>query len=457
MKNLNVVILAAGEGTRMASRIPKVLHPLAGQPIISYVLSTVFTVKPKNVIVVVGQDDRVRSRILEDYSKIRNLEFVRQDKPLGTAHALACTRKNLKDAEQVLVIAGDVPLISRDTLEEIIAFHNREHTQGTCLAARLANPSGYGRIWRGPTNEFLKIIEEKDAGLRELQIREVNSGIYVFDREPLLTAIAQVHPDNAKKEYYLTDVIEILRTQGHRVAAWQSPNGEELLGVNTRVDLARAESVLQRWTLDALMREGVTIPLPQSVYVEPVVRIGEDTVIYPGVILKGKTVIGKNCELGPNLYLENCTLGNNVRAVYSFAREVTMADFVSAGPFSHLRPGTHLAERVKVGNFTEIKESSIGEDSKVPHLAYIGDAEIAARCNIGAGTITCNYDGVRKNKTVVESDTFVGSNVNLVAPLKIGKNALVAAGSTITRDVPSNTLAIARSFQIHKRRNEINN
>ncbi|MBI2070447.1 MAG: bifunctional UDP-N-acetylglucosamine diphosphorylase/glucosamine-1-phosphate N-acetyltransferase GlmU [Elusimicrobia bacterium] len=457
MRNCHVVVLAAGEGTRMVSRTSKVLHPLGGRPILSYVLDTVFHLKPKKVIVVVGQDQRVQAAVLEEHAKSKGLTFVRQTKPLGTAHAMASCRKELADAAGVLVLAGDVPLLSRDTLEELLAFHGREHNQATVLSARLANPAGYGRVVRGPTNVFLKIAEEKDANLRELQIHEVNSGVYAFEKEPLMAALAQVRPLNAKKEYYLTDTIGILRAQGHRVAAWMAPSGEEILGINTRVDLARAESVLQRWTLEALMIEGVTIPVPQSVYIEPGVRIGEDTVIMPGTILKGKTVIGKNCVLGPQLYVENCTLGSNVKAVYSVAREVTMADFVTVGPYAHLRPGTHLAERVKVGNFTEIKESTIGEDSKVPHLAYIGDAEIGPRCNIGAGTITCNYDGVRKNKTVIEGDTFVGSNVNLIAPLKIGKNALVAAGSTITRDVPSNTLAIARSFQIHKRRNHSDN
>ncbi|MBI4668710.1 MAG: bifunctional N-acetylglucosamine-1-phosphate uridyltransferase/glucosamine-1-phosphate acetyltransferase [Elusimicrobia bacterium] len=375
MKDIHVVVLAAGEGTRMVSRIPKALHPLAGRPILSYVLATAFQLKPKGVVVVCGQDERVKAAVLEEHAKAKNLSFARQAKPLGTAHALACCRKELSKAGMVLVIAGDVPLISRDTLEEFLACHMREHNKATCLSARLANPAGYGRIVRGPTNVFLKIVEEKDASLREIQIHEVNSGIYLFDKSALLVALSHVRPDNAKKEYYLTDVLEIMRTQGHHIDAWLAPNSEEILGINTRIDLARAESVLQRWTLDALM------------------------------------------------------------------------------PYSHLRPGTRLAERAKVGNFTEIKEAAIGEDSKVPHLSYVGDADVGARCNIGCGTITCNYDGVRKNRTIIESDTFVGSNVNLIAPLRIGKNSLVAAGSTITRDVPPNTLAIARSFQIHKKRN----
>lgn len=457
IKNLHVVILAAGEGTRMVSKIPKVLHELGGRPILSYVLSTVFALKPKKVIVVTGQDPRVKGAVLEEYASAKNLEFVRQEKPLGTGHAVASARQELAQADEVLVMAGDVPLLSKDAVEELISFHLREHSQGTCLSARLSNPSGYGRILRGPTNALLKIVEEKDANLRELQIREVNSGIYIFNREALLGALAQIRPLNVKKEYYLTDAMEILRNQGHHTAAWIAPSAEEILGINTRVDLARAESVLQRWRLEQLMNEGVTIPVPQSVYVEPSVRVGEDTVIYPGTILKGKTVIGKNCSLGPQLYLEDCTFGNGVKAVYSFAREVTAADFVSIGPYAHLRPGTHLGTRAKIGNFTEIKASTIGEDSKVPHLAYVGDTDVGARCNIGAGTITCNYDGVRKNKTVIESDTLVGSNVNLVAPLRVGKNSLIAAGSTITRDVPANTLAVARSYQIHKRRNAGNN
>mgnify|MGYP001617778391 CR=1 FL=1 len=457
IKNLHVVILAAGEGMRMVSKVPKVLHALAGRPILSYVLASAFGIKPKKVIVITGQDPRVKGAVLEEYAHAKNLAIVRQDKPLGTGHAVASARKELANADDVLVMSGDVPLISKDALEELISFHLREHSHATCLTARLANPAGYGRIVRGPTNAFLKIVEEKDASLRDLQIREINSGIYLFNREALLSALAQIQPLNLKKEYYLTDALEILRSQNHHTVAWLSPSGDEILGINSRVDLARAESVLQRWRLEQLMSEGVTIPVPQSVYVEPGVRVGEDTVIYPGTILKGKTVIGKNCTLGPQMYIEDCTLGNGVKAVYSFAREVTMADFVSVGPYAHLRPGTHLASRAKVGNFTEIKASTIGEDSKVPHLAYLGDTEVGHRCNIGAGTITCNYDGVRKNRTVIESDALVGSNVNLIAPLRVGKNALIAAGSTITRDVPANTLAVARSYQIHKRRNSNNN
>ncbi|MBI4063104.1 MAG: bifunctional UDP-N-acetylglucosamine diphosphorylase/glucosamine-1-phosphate N-acetyltransferase GlmU [Elusimicrobia bacterium] len=441
----------------MVSRIPKVLHPLGGRPILSYVLATAFQLKPKKVTVIVGQDERIRGRIMEEYAKIKNLELVRQAKPLGTAHALGSAKKELDGVSTVLVLPGDVPLLSKDTLEELLAFHLREHAKGTCLSARLANPAGYGRVVRGPANNFLKIAEEKDAGLRELQIHEVNSGVYAFEKDALFTALSHIQPLNAKKEYYLTDVFEIMRNQGHRTAAWMCSSSEEVLGINTRVDLARAENVLQRWTLETLMLEGVTIPVPQSVCIDPGVRIGEDTIIYPGTILKGKTVVGRNCQIGPEVYIEDSTFGANVRACYSYARMITVADFVTIGPYAHLRPGTHVGERVKIGNFTEIKESTVGEDSKVPHLAYVGDADIGPRCNIGAGTITCNFDGVRKNKTVIEGDTFVGSNVNLIAPIRIGKNALVAAGSTITRDVPPNTLAIARSFQIHKRRNHENN
>lgn len=454
MKTLSVVILAAGEGTRMVSRLPKVIHPLGGEPIVYSVIRASLSLKPKKVIVVTGhEEERVKAKILEEFSKAREIEFVNQSKPLGTAHAMACARKLLGDVESVLILSGDVPLVSRETLDDLVSFHKRERNQATVLTARLANPSGYGRVVRGPTNALLKIIEEKDATIRELQIKEINSGIYIFEREALLTALALVRPLNVKKEYYLTDTLEILRNQSYRVGAWMTHSSEELLGINSRVDLARVESVLQRWTLENLMSNGVTIPMPQSVYVEPRARIGEDTIVYPGTIIKGKTVVGRNCVLGPHLYLENSTLGEGVKAVMSYVRETTMADFVNVGPYVHLRPGTHLDSRARVGNFTEIKGARVGEESKVNHLAYIGDAEIGARCNVGAGTITCNYDGVRKNKTIIDNDTFIGSNVNLIAPLKIGKNVLIAAGSTITRDVPTNTLAIARSYQIHKRRN----
>lgn len=438
----------------MVSKVPKIIHPLAGEPIVYYTLNTALGLKPKRVIIVTGQDeDRIQGKILERFAKVKELEFVRQTKPLGTAHAVATTKKLLEKAETVLILNGDVPLVTIETIDDLISFHKRERNQATVLTAKLANPSGYGRILRGPTNTLLKIVEEKDASLREIQIKEVNSGIYIFEREALLTALALVQPINVKKEYYLTDTFEILRNQGYRVGAWMTHSSEELLGINTRVDLARVESVLQRWTLENLMLAGVTIPVPQSVYVEPNVRVGEDTVIHPGTIIKGNTVVGKDCVLGPNLYLEDSTFGDGVRAVASFIREATVADFVVIGPYAHLRPGTHLDTRAKVGNFTELKACQVGEESKVPHLTYVGDAEIGPRCNIGAGTITCNYDGVRKNRTVIDGDTFIGSNVNLVAPLKIGKNVLVAAGSTITRDIPDDTLAVARSYQIHKKRN----
>ncbi|MFC1521069.1 bifunctional UDP-N-acetylglucosamine diphosphorylase/glucosamine-1-phosphate N-acetyltransferase GlmU [Elusimicrobiota bacterium] len=454
MKSLTVVILAAGEGTRMASRIPKVLHPLGGEPMLFYVIRAAIALRPKKIVIVLGRDeDRIQAKVMEEFSSAKMITFARQSKPLGTAHAVASIKGQFKDTGTLLVLYGDVPLVSKDSLEDLLSFHKRERNRATVLTARLANPYGYGRVVRGPTNALLKIVEEIDASLRELSIHEINSGIYAFEWDTLSAVLPNITMNNAKKEYYLTDTLEILRNQGLRVGGWLTSNGEEVLGINSRVDLARAESVLQRLTLEGLMSEGVTIFLPHSVFIEPRVSIGEDSVIYPGTIIKGRTVVGKGCVLGPNLYIERSTVGNNVRAHYSYIREATVADSVNIGPFSHLRPGTHVDSKARVGNFTEIKSSHIGEEAKVPHLSYIGDSEIGVRANIGAGTITCNYDGVRKNKTVIDNDTSIGSNVNLIAPVKIGRNSLIAAGSTITRDVPSNTLAVARSYQVNKRRN----
>ena len=451
---LAVLILAAGQGTRMHSKLPKVLHPIGGRPLLYYLLRLANAMKPSGIGVVVGhQEDLVKKSInesLKSWGINRAVTFIRQKNPTGSGGAVLDSLTFLKQHETAIVMCGDAPLLTFDTLYSLANHHQTSKGQVTILTARLHNPQGYGRIIRSPGGEVLRIVEQAHANAKEAAINEVNSGTYSFDVSLLVEAVKKLRPQGSKRELYLTDCLEFIRTQGGRVTAYLSPLAEEILGVNTRVQLAQAERILNRRMLERLMLSGVTIVDPNHIYVDADVEVGQDSVIYPGTILKGKTKIGKNCQIGPFTQIIDSQIGNESAVTFSMVNGARILEKSSVGPYSHIRPETVVGPRARVGNFSEIKASRVGFGSKVPHLSYIGDADIAEDVNIGAGTITCNYDGVKKHKTSIGAKAFIGSNVNLVAPVKVGRGAKVGAGSTITEDVPEGNLAIERSTQINK-------
>jgi len=453
---LGVLILAAGQGTRMQSTLPKVLHPIGGRPLLYYVLRLANALKPAGIGLVVGhEEDKVREEIVDSlkaWGVTRPVTFIRQKAASGSGGAVLDSLSFLKKFQTALVMCGDTPLLTFDTLYALHNHHKSEKGQVTLLTARLHNPNGYGRVIRSPVGEVLRIVEQSHATPKEAAISEVNSGTYCFEVPLLVAALKKLRPQGSKKELYLTDCLEYIRTQGGRVMAHLSAMPEEALGVNTRVQLAQAERVLNRRMLERLMLSGVTIIDPNHIYVDADVEVGQDTILYPGTILKGKTRIGKNCRIGPFTQIEDSSIGNECTASFSVIGSARILEKTTIGPYAHVRPGTVAGPRARIGNFSEIKASRLGFGSKVPHLSYIGDAEIAEDVNVGAGTITCNYDGVKKHKTIIGAKAFIGSNVNLVAPVKIGRGAKIGAGSTITKDVPDDSLAIERSEQIIKRK-----
>ena len=441
--NLEVVIMAAGLGTRMKSATVKVLHRAAGRPIVDYVLDLAAQVSNQLPVVVVGhQRDAVQEAIGN------RARFAVQEQQLGTGHAVLQTAPALEKqgaGKRVLILSGDVPLTRPQTLERLVAEHERSGNALTLLTMKLDDPAMYGRIVRDSRGAVEKIVEAKDASEEQKKINEVNAGIYVFDADQLFSNLRSLSTNNAQGEYYLTDLIGALRKAGKPVGAMVVADPVEALGVNSRSDLATVESEIQRRVVDNLMRDGVTFRNPSTVVIDSTVRIGNDTVIYPFVTLEGDTTIGTGCVVDPGVHLTNVRVGNNVHIkTGSVAEGAEIADEASVGPYAHLRPGTKLGKHVKVGNFVETKKAVFGDGAKASHLSYIGDAEVGKDVNIGAGTITCNYDGVNKHKTTIEDGAFIGSDSQLVAPVTIGRGAYVGAGSTITKDVPPDSLALSR-------------
>lgn len=447
MKSFSAVILAAGAGTRMKSSRPKVIHKLSGRPLINRVIDAVKPLKPDNIVVVVGH----KAELVEESLKEEKVKIAYQKEQLGSAHALMQARKVLKGYKgDVLVMCGDVPLVRTSTLSSLVKYNKKNGVCVTVLSVKTDNPSGYGRIVRN--GAYLeKIVEEKDASAGEKLINEVNSGIYCFDNN-IWKALLKVKADNAKKEYYLTDTVEILKKAGKKAAALIAENAFELKGINSRRQLYEAESVLQERKIAGLFEKGVTFIDARNVYISDDAEIGRDTVIYPGVFIDAGVTIGKNCVIRGSSYIKKSHIADNVSVSYSYINGAKIGKNSKIGPFSHIRPGSVFKDGVKVGNFSETKKALVSKNSKINHLSYIGDAEIGENVNIGAGTITCNYDGKNKYKTVVGPDSFIGSNVNLVAPVTVGKGVLVAAGSTITDNIPPGKLAIARARQELKHR-----
>lgn len=446
MSNRFVIILAAGQGTRMKSKLYKVLHPVCGKPMVRHVLEQMKDLKAEKIVTVVGHGaDMVKSELGDE------CEYVLQAEQLGTAHAVMQTKELLKGKQgTTLVVCGDTPLLKAETINALMDHHIKQNAKATILTSFADDPTGYGRIIRNEQGHVEKIVEHKDATDEEKQVREINAGTYCFDNESLFNALEKVSNENAQGEYYLPDVIEILKSEGEIVTAYSTDDFTETLGVNDRVALSQAEKIMRQRINEKHMRNGVTIIDPEQTYIESDVVIGQDTIIYPGTIIKGKTTIAEDCVIGPHTEIVNCSVDSETTIRQSVAHDSQIGASVQIGPFSHIRPQSHIYDEVRIGNFVEVKKSTFGKGSKASHLSYIGDAEVGDNVNIGCGSITVNYDGVNKFKTIIEDNVFIGCNSNLVAPVKIGEGAYVAAGSTITKDVPSEALSIARARQENK-------
>ena len=448
MADLSVVILAAGVGKRMRSRKAKVLQPLGGKPLIAYPVALARELHPKTTVVVVGRDGDEVKTVLTAFP---GPAFAEQREHKGTAHALLQARPLLADDRgDILVLYGDVPLLRVETVAELCHAHHASGVAATLLTMVVEHPAGYGRIVR-EDGRLVRIVEEADATPAERAIREVNSGVGCFRAGSLWPALERVRPENRQGEYYLPDVVRLLLAEGYRVETVSAGDPSELLGVNDRRQLADLEGRLRRRTLDRLMAEGVTILDPASTYVGPDVRIGQDTILSPGVAIGGQTVIGGECLIGVGCHLENVRIEDRVTLrPYCVVADSIIEAGATVGPFAHLRPESVVRSGARVGNFVELKKTVVGKGSKVPHLSYMGDATIGEDVNVGAGTITCNYDGEVKHETVIADGAFVGTNSSLVAPLKVGEGAYIGAGSTITEDVPPHALALGRGRQVIK-------
>jgi bifunctional UDP-N-acetylglucosamine pyrophosphorylase/glucosamine-1-phosphate N-acetyltransferase len=443
---LSVVILAAGQGTRMKSSRPKVLHHLCGRPMVQYTVDTGRSLAPDAPVLVVGHGaDEVRAALGDQ------CRYVLQSGQLGTGHAVLQAAPLLrKRGGHVLIYYGDMPLLTADTLRALAERQSRNTGPITMLTVIADDPRGFGRIVRNADESVAAIVEEAQATPEQQAIRELNVGVYCFDADFLWTELPKV-PASPKGEYYLTDLIEIAAKRGLRVDAVTLADPGEAIGINTRVHLAEAESILRRRINHHWMEAGVTMIDPATVYVEPGVSLGPDTTLWPNVQLLGDSVIGSGCDIGPNTYVRDGLIGDRCTITASFIEEARMEDDVHVGPYAHLRKGAHLASGVHLGNFGEVKESYLGPGVKMGHFSYIGNAHIGAKTNIGAGTITCNYDGEKKNSTTIGEDVFIGSDTMLVAPITLGDRSRTGAGSVVTKDVPADSLAIGIPARIRKK------
>lgn len=440
------IVLAAGQGKRMKSKLYKVLHPLCGKPMVGHVVGILRELGVGRSVVVVGHGAEAVQAYLGDQT-----EFVLQEQQLGTGHA-ALQAKPLLGEEDGLtfIVYGDTPLIRAESLKRMMELHREQGAAATLLTALFEDPTGLGRIVRSESGEVTNIVEQKDCTPEQAAIREINAGTYCFDNRKLFQALDQVTNQNAQNEYYLTDVIEILRAQGDKVVAYCTPEPAEAIGVNDRAALAEAEAAMRQRINRAHMMGGVTMLDPAGTYIEADVTIGADSVLYPGTVLRGGTRIGSDCRIGPQADLTDAVVGDGVEIRHSVLAQCEVGEGAAIGPFAYLRPGSRIGAHVKIGDFVEIKNATLGEGSKVSHLSYIGDAHVGRNVNIGCGAITANYDGYNKQITEIEDDAFIGSNVNLIAPVKVGRGAYVVAGSTITDDVPAGDMAIARERQTNK-------
>ncbi|OFW57730.1 MAG: UDP-N-acetylglucosamine diphosphorylase/glucosamine-1-phosphate N-acetyltransferase [Candidatus Solincola sediminis] len=443
--SLSALVLAAGEGTRMKSRRPKVMHTICGKTMISWVLDTLHELQDQGMIdairVVIGSGVEAVSQEIADRGSC-----IIQEERKGTGHAVMVAAPEI-DEDELLVLTGDCPLIAAATISKLYDVHRMEGAAVTLLGTYLSDPTGYGRILRGEGGGILRIVEETEAFPEELSIGEVNTSTYIFNWKALKPALNNLNADNSKGEYFLTDVLELLIKKGERVAAYITEDDVETLGINSREHLAMAEAVMRDRINSGWMERGVTMEDPSSVYIGAEVKIGMDTVLKPFVILEGKTRIGEECVIGPGARIRNSEIHDGVVIEQATVRECELEDGVTVGPYASLRPGSRLLAGSKVGTFVETKKTIVGKGSKVPHLSYMGDAEIGDGVNVGAGSITCNYDGAHKYATVIEEGAFIGSDTMFIAPVRIGKGAVTAAGSAISKDVPDGALGVERGEQ----------
>jgi len=445
--DLAVVVLAAGKGTRLKSSLAKVLHRAGGRVLVEHVVRACGPLKAKKTVVVVGHQAEAVTAVVEPLGAVS----VPQVPQKGTGHAMQVARRALGNAKFAIVLPGDAPLIRTETLKALLNAHRAAGASATILTAVLADPSGYGRILRKSGDQVAAIVEESQLAESQREINEINSSIYCFTLKNLWPALAKVKPNNKHREIYLTDAVAVMAANGETVVAQVAEDSREVLGCNTRIDLAGVDRVFREWKRDALMNSGVTIQLPETVLIDPDVTAGEDTTIEPGVQLLGATKIGARCVIRSGSVLADAVLGDDVIVeAHSAIAQSRLDSDVVIGPFARLRGGTHLKSGARIGNFVEVKNSTVGEGTKAMHLTYLGDARIGTKTNIGAGTITCNYDGFHKHPTTIGSHVFIGSDSALVAPVRVGDNAYVAAGSTITENVPADALGIARGRQVNK-------
>lgn len=439
------LILAAGKGTRMKSNRPKVIHKVNGVPMLKKIINVLEESGISENILILGYE---KEKILEVLGE--NIDYVVQKEQLGTGDAIRQAKERLKDYHgDVIVLCGDTPLIKSETLKEFYNYHKMKKAVTTILTANFENPFGYGRIVY-KNGEIQGIVEEKEATQEIKEIKEVNGGIYCFNSKELFKALEKIDNNNEKGEYYLTDVIKIQRMEDKIIETFKLDDSMEILGINSKVELSQGAEVLRERVNYRLMEEGVILIDPKTTYIEESVKIGRDTTIYPGILLQGDTVIGEGCEIIGNTRIIDSVIGNNVRIESSVIENSKVENAVTIGPFAHLRPKTYLKENVHIGNFVEVKNSTLERGVKAGHLTYLGDAQIGEKTNIGAGTVTCNYDGKNKYKTVIGKEAFIGSDTMLVAPVTVGDKGVTAAGSTITKDIPSNALGVARSKQVIK-------
>ena len=440
------VILAAGMGTRMKSKMPKVLHKVCGKPLSKWVIDASEAAGADKVCAVVGHKAETVKEVLGDVCK-----FALQAEQKGTGHAVMQAIDVIKNSKgEVVILNGDTPLITAETINKAIEYHKNNGNQATVITAILDDATGYGRIVRDNDGSVLKIVEQKDASKEEKKINEVNSGMYVFDAQSLVYALDKITPNNAQGEYYLTDTLEILLSAGKKIGGYAISDNDEIRGINDRVQLNEAEKIMQKRINEYHMRNGVTMRNPESVYIEDGVEIGNDTEICQNVTIKSGTKIGSDCVIGSGSMLDRAVIHDGVDVLSSVILESEVDEGTHVGPFAYIRPNCHVGKEVKVGDFVELKNSNIDDGTKISHLTYIGDSDVGKRVNFGCGTVTCNYDGKKKYRTTIGDDCFVGCNTNFVSPINVGDGVYIAAGSTITEDIPENNLSIARARQVNK-------
>lgn len=445
MNNFKTIILAAGKGTRMKSKLPKVLHKVCGKTMIECVIDEAVKTGSEGICVVVGDKAENVKESLEG----KNVEFALQAEQLGTGHAVMQAADFIENEKDVIVLYGDTPLIKAETLEKLVSFHREKNNGVSIISAIVENSAGYGHIIRDKDGKFVKNVEYKDATEEEKLVKEINTGIYCFKGSSLKNALSKITNDNAQGEYYLPDALEIILKSGEGVDAMAADDADEFAGVNSRIQLAEAEKIMRERINTFHMSNGVTIIDPATTYIEADVEIGMDTIIYPGCVLEGKTVIGEDCKVGPSCRLTDMTLSDDVTIQFTTALESSIDSGTKVGPYAYIRPNCKIGKNIKVGDFVEVKNSTIGDGTKISHLTYIGDSDCGERINFGCGTVTVNYDGKKKFRTTIEDDVFIGCNANLVAPVTLKKGSYVAAGSTITKEVPEKNLAVARSRQVN--------